>query len=148
MFLRPATNREFKPVTAALVLAKRGLSLLKAKRAVEEMAQKGLAVLELPTVENQRTVRNELIKAGVNARPRVEGVVNVKKLRTQLGLTQEQFALRYGIDIDTLQNWERKRRIPDQPARRFLRVIAMLPDQASAALEDAESDRKRAPAHG
>jgi DNA-binding transcriptional regulator YiaG len=150
MFLRPATNRKFKPVSATLALAKRGLSLLKAKRAVEEMVKKGLAVLELPMVEDRRAVQAELIEAGVSARPRAEGLVNVKHLRKRLGLTQEQFALRYGIDIDTLQNWERMRRIPDQPAQRLLRVIEMLPNEASAAQEDAEMNelvRGRAPAH-
>lgn len=150
MFLRPATNRKLKPVSATLALAKRGLSLLKAKRAVEEMTQKGLAVLELPTVESRRTLQTELREAGVNASPRAEGLIDVKDLRKRLGLTQEQFALRYGIDIDTLQNWERKRRIPDEPAQRLLRVIAMLPEQASAALEDSATQpaRKHAPARG
>ena len=146
MFLRPAPNREVKPVSAALALAKRGLSLLKAKRAVEEIMQKGLAVLELPTVESRRRVQAELTEAGIDARPRAEGIVNVKNLRKRLGLTQEQFALRYGIDIDTLQNWESRRRIPDEPARRLLRVIAMLPREASAAQEDVVA-REHASSH-
>ncbi len=147
MFLRPATNRELKPVSATLALAKRGLSLLKGKRAVEEIMQKGLAVLELPAVESRRRVLAELAEAGIEARPRAEGIVNVKNLRKRLGLTQVQFALRYGIDIDTLQNWERRRRIPDEPARRLLRVIAMLPKEASAAQEDMAA-REHAPSHG
>jgi DNA-binding transcriptional regulator YiaG len=147
MFLRPATNRELKPVSATLALAKRGLSLLKAKRAVEEIMQKGLAVLELPIVESRRRVLAELTEAGIDARPRAEGVVNVKNLRMLLGLTQEQFALRYGIDIDTLQNWERRRRVPDEPARRLLRVIAMLPEEASAAQEDV-AVREHTPSYG
>jgi DNA-binding transcriptional regulator YiaG len=136
MFLRPATSRELKPISATLALTKRGLSLLKAKRVIEEMMQKGLAVLELPTVENRRTALAELTEAGVEARARAEGVINVKNLRKRLGLTQEQFSLRYGIDIDTLQNWERRRRIPDEPAQRLLRVIDMLPEEASVAQED------------
>jgi DNA-binding transcriptional regulator YiaG len=149
MFLRPATNREVKPISATMALAKRGLSMLKAKRTVEEMITKGVAVLELPTVEDRSALQNELIEAGVHARPRAEGLVNVKALRERLGLTQEQFALRYGIDIDTLQNWERRRRLPDGTAQRLLRIIEVMPIAASAAQEDVEAEtvREQAPRH-
>ena len=48
-------------------------------------------------------------------------------LRKYLGLTQEQFAGRIGISIDTLQNWEQDRRQPDGPARALLRLLAKHP---------------------
>ena len=48
-------------------------------------------------------------------------------LRRFLGLTQEQFAGRIGISIDTLQNWEQDRRQPDGPARALLRLLARHP---------------------
>lgn len=41
-----------RTVTAAISLARRGISLLKAKRALEEMLSKGRAVVLLPTVES------------------------------------------------------------------------------------------------
>ena len=150
MFLRPATNREVKPVSATMALAKRGLSMLRAKRAVEEMIAGGLAVIELPTVEDQAVVRTELAAAGIVARPRADRPVNVKELRTRLGLTQEQFSLRYGIDLDTLQNWERKRRMPDLAAQSLMRVIERLPIEASEAQEDVdipEAVLESTPAH-
>ncbi len=48
-------------------------------------------------------------------------------LRRFLGLTQEQFAGRIGISVDTLQNWEQERRQPDGPARALLRLLARHP---------------------
>ncbi len=50
------------------------------------------------------------------------------KLRTQLGLTQSQFAAALGISIDTLQNWEQQRRSPSGPARVLLRIAAADPE--------------------
>lgn len=49
--------------------------------------------------------------------------VDVKALRSRLGLSQSQFAARYGFAVDALQNWEQGRRHPDGHARAYLRVI-------------------------
>jgi putative transcriptional regulator len=136
--LRPVTNLKVKTVPAALALAKRGLSLLRAKRAVEEMLSTGRAVVKLPTVEDQSTLRAELAKLGVRTRSVGERDVDIRRLRESLNLTQEQFALRYGIDLDTLQNWERNRRKPDQAVRSYLRVIERMPGPASDAQEDGD----------
>jgi len=38
-------------------------------------------------------------------------LVNVKKLRERLGLTQEQFAKTYWIPIGTLRDWEQRRKM-------------------------------------
>ena len=43
-------------------------------------------------------------------------VVNVKKLRERLGLTQQTFAETYGIPVGTLRDWEQRRKHPDAPA--------------------------------
>jgi putative transcriptional regulator len=134
--LRPVTNLEVKTVPAALALAKRGLSLLRAKRVIEEMLSSGRAVVKLPTVEDQPRLRTELAKFGVRARSVGERDVDIRRLREGLNLTQEQFALRYGIDLDTLQNWERRRRKPDQAVQSYMRVIERMPGPASDAQED------------
>jgi putative transcriptional regulator len=52
-------------------------------------------------------------------------------------LTQEQFALRYGLDLDAVRNWEHKRRTPDLAAQSYLRVIERMPQEASEAQEAA-----------
>lgn len=57
-----------------------------------------------------------------------------RTIRTRLGLTQEQFSARFGINIWTLREWEQHRREPDGPAQTLLRVIAHDPDAVAAAL--------------
>ena len=51
-------------------------------------------------------------------------VPRVKTLRRALGLTQEEFAARFGIPLGTLRDWEQGRSEPDQPAKAYLRAIA------------------------
>jgi putative transcriptional regulator len=66
----------------------------------------------------------------LQARP----VPSVKTLRRALGLTQEEFAVRYCIPLGTLRDWEQGRTQPDQPARAYIKVIAIDPDWVSRAL--------------
>jgi len=60
--------------------------------------------------------------------------VDVVAIRKQLGLSQGQFAARFGFKLDALQNWEQGRRRPDGTARAFLRVIEREPDAVQRAL--------------
>jgi len=55
-------------------------------------------------------------------------LVNVKKLRERLGLTQGAFAAVYGIPLGTLRDWEQRRKHPDAPARSYLQVIEGSPE--------------------
>jgi putative transcriptional regulator len=64
-------------------------------------------------------------------------VVNVKKLRERLGLTQEQFASKYRIPVGTLRDWEQGRKYPDAPARAYLIVIARDPSAVASLLGEA-----------
>src|SRR5215472_8762882 len=52
----------------------------------------------------------ELAKMGLKK------IVNPKRLRERLGLTQEEFAARYHIPVGTLRDWEQGRKRPDAPA--------------------------------
>jgi putative transcriptional regulator len=58
----------------------------------------------------------------------------VKRVRTDLGLSQEAFAARYGIPVATLRQWEMGRRAPDRATLSYLQVIARLPEQVAEAL--------------
>ena len=42
--------------------------------------------------------------------------VDVKAIRTKLGMTQEEFAGRFGFSVNTLRHWEQGRRAPTGPA--------------------------------
>src|SRR6266545_1886209 len=52
---------------------------------------------------------------------------NVKAIRDDLNLSQQQFAALLGISKKTLQNWEQGRRSPEGPARVLLLVAAKHP---------------------
>lgn len=124
-----------KTVSVALELHRRGIPLLRAKRAMDEMLANGRGYVELPVVEDVAVVCELLGSLGVTAAPlrRAESV-DPRAVREALGLTQEQFALRFGLELDTLQNWETGRREPDTAAKSYLRVIAREPARVQAAL--------------
>jgi len=55
------------------------------------------------------------------------GEIDVKAVRTRLGLSQEEFAHYFGVSVRTLQEWEQHRRRPTATARNFLQVILRAP---------------------
>lgn len=61
-------------------------------------------------------------------------VVDVRAIRTRLGLSRPKFAERFGLDARTVQDWEQGRRRPDKAAQSYLKVIASHPDMVAGAL--------------
>jgi len=49
--------------------------------------------------------------------------IDVKSIRERLGLSQSEFAVRFGFSIGAVRHWEQGRRQPDGPARAYLKVI-------------------------
>ena len=132
--LRMTPHRRPRTVDGALALARRGLTLQRAKRAMEELLDAGRVFVDLPMVEDVATLSIELRSAEIAAAP-VEPAttVDVRALRQRLGLSREQFATRFGLEVETLRNWEIGRREPDTTARSYLRVIANDPEQVERA---------------
>lgn len=60
--------------------------------------------------------------------------IDVRALRTQMGLTRAEFGRRFHFPLRTVQEWEQGRRKPDQAARAYLTVIARNPEAVQAAL--------------
>ena len=60
--------------------------------------------------------------------------VDVRELRAQIGLTQEQFSAKFGISLPTLRHWERGDRKPQGAALVLLNVIAREPKAVLRAL--------------
>jgi putative transcriptional regulator len=60
---------------------------------------------------------------------------DVRAIRRRLGLTQAQFAARYGFSLETIRNYEQGHRRPAGPARVLLKVIASEPDAVTRALQ-------------
>ena len=68
--------------------------------------------------------------------------VDVKAIRAGLGLSQQDFALRFGFSLAAVRDWEQRRRQPDPAARVLLTVIAHEPAAVDQALA------KASPRHG
>lgn len=69
-------------------------------------------------------------------KPRVHQVfvppdVDVREIRARLGLTQEDFAARYGFSLSAVRKWERDARQPEPAARTLLAMIARHPKTIS-----------------
>lgn len=67
-------------------------------------------------------------------RVHVPPAVDVRATREKLGLTQEQFAGRFGFSVNTLRHWEQGKRIPEGPTRAYLLVIDRAPEAVEKAL--------------
>ena len=63
--------------------------------------------------------------------------VNVRKVRLKMGLSQAQFATRFGLPPATLRNWEQGRSHPDASTRVLLAVIAKHPKAVEDVLRKA-----------
>ena len=61
--------------------------------------------------------------------------VDVRKVRLKMGLSQAQFATRFGLPTATLRNWEQGRARPDAPTRVLLAVIAKHPKAVEDVLQ-------------
>ena len=67
-------------------------------------------------------------------RVHVPARVNVKKIRTRLGLSQESFAQTYGFALSAVRDWEQGRRQPERSARILLKVVEKEPEAVTRAL--------------
>ena len=76
------------------------------------------------------SIKRGLTEAIEHAEGRGEGIrihrprsVDVKALRAKVGMTQQQFAARFGFSTATLRHWERGDRSPHGPSLVLLNVI-------------------------
>ncbi len=60
----------------------------------------------------------------------VDAAAYARDVRARTKLTQVEFALRIGVPIETVRNWEQGKRSPRGPARALLKVIEKAPDVA------------------
>jgi DNA-binding transcriptional regulator YiaG len=65
------------------------------------------------------------------------GPVNVKEIRARSGLSQAEFARRYGFNVRTLQDWEGSGAQPPTPVRAYLTVIDRFQEMVAKALKGA-----------
>lgn len=60
--------------------------------------------------------------------------MDVKRIRTKVGMSQNEFASAFGISVSTLRHWERGDRTPQGPALVLLNVVAKEPELVLRAL--------------
>jgi putative transcriptional regulator len=66
--------------------------------------------------------------------------VDVKAIRTALGLSQEMFAREFHLSVGAIRDWEQGRKQPEIGARNYLRVIARHPDIVRSTLAAERAD--------
>jgi putative transcriptional regulator len=59
--------------------------------------------------------------------------VDVKAIRAGLGMSQQEFAGRFGFSVNTLRHWQQGTRVPEGSARAHLLVISRAPNAVQAA---------------
>jgi putative transcriptional regulator len=67
----------------------------------------------------------------------------IRIVRMKLGLTQEDFAGRFGLSLATLRDWEQGRSEPDHASRTLLTLIETIPDDVKRVLERTASSDSR-----
>ena len=100
--------------------------------AEQTLGQELIEALE-EVVAHQKGSR-KLRERVVNVAPRS---VDVAAIRRRLGLSQRDFANRYGFSVRALQDWEQNRRVPERSARILLKVIEKSPEAVEEVLESA-----------
>lgn len=102
------------------------------------------------TAKRRSTVGESIIRGleqavawsrGENTAARVTPVhvpeIDVREVRATMGLSQAQFATKFGFPPATLRNWEQGRSRPDAPTRVLLAVIAKHPEAVEDVLRKA-----------
>lgn len=64
----------------------------------------------------------------------VPAKIDVRAMRRKLGMTQELFAVRYGLTLARVRDWEQGRSAPDGAVRAYLKVIEKEPEAVERAL--------------
>ena len=70
-------------------------------------------------------------------RVHVPARIDVRAIRGKLGMTQEEFAGRFGFSVNTLRHWEQVKRQPEGATRAYLLVIDRAPKAVQKALQAA-----------
>src|SRR5262249_49847546 len=102
-----------RPVDVARLLVKHGASLRKAHEMLDRLAAGETVAIELQAT-NVEKLRSKFSELGIVVRAITLPKADVKDIRDQFGLSQAEFAVRFGFEIDTIQNWEQGRNRPDQ----------------------------------
>lgn len=65
-------------------------------------------------------------------------IPNPRRVRRELGMSQNMFAQTYHLNLRTLQDWEQGRRAPDASTRTLLTLIHKFPDEIKEMVEQVQ----------
>jgi DNA-binding transcriptional regulator YiaG len=126
----PPSSRRLGDVFEVIrLLVRSGVSVRTAKSAIDDLVAGRIAYIDAPAVADYARLKREMTKQNLTAQPIELRRVDVKALRQRLGISQEAFAGRYGLDVATVRNWEQGRTIPEGPAAALLQLIDRDPDK-------------------
>lgn len=108
------------------VLVRSGMAPRRAKEVIDALNRRGEAVASV--AHAPRDYARRFAEYGVTAGHVVLRPVNPKILRTRLGLSQAEFAARFGLDDSNIKNWEQQRSEPPRAAQVLLNLIDRDPD--------------------
>jgi DNA-binding transcriptional regulator YiaG len=122
------------PLEVVRRLVHAGVSLRAAKNVLADLDEGKTVFVHAPSVGDFDDLQKRLRKLNVATRRITRRQVDVKELRARLGMSQEAFAGRYGLDVATLRNWEQGRTTPEGPAATLLQLIDSDPDKVAELL--------------
>ncbi|MPY76692.1 MAG: helix-turn-helix domain-containing protein [Alphaproteobacteria bacterium] len=130
LLLMPPTSRNLGDMfEIARLLVRAGVSVRAAKKTVDDLAGGRTAYVEAPSVGRYDVLKKKMMSENVALHRIRRKSVDVKELRARLGISQEDFAGRFGLDVATVRNWEQGRTKPDGPAAMLLQLIDRDPEK-------------------
>lgn len=87
----------------------------------------------IASAKEGRVIARGEAKAGTY-RIHVPADIDVADLRHRLGLSQSEFAQRFGFNVASIRDWEQGRATPTGPIRAYLKVIKKEPKAVQRAL--------------
>lgn len=123
------------------LLVRHGMGVNKAHAVLMRLkAGEGVAV-ELPHVDDTARLLADLRGLSVSGSVRsVPPPPDAKAIRERQGLTQQEFALKYALELATVRNWEQDRTRLSGPARILLCAIDAYPEMMQTVVEVAHTD--------
>jgi DNA-binding transcriptional regulator YiaG len=125
----PSLGRLGDAFEIARQLVRAGVSVRGAKKTVDSLVCGNSTFVEAPAVAHYAKFKKSMMNQNVAVFKILRRIIDVRKLRARLGISQEAFAGRYGLDVRTVRNWEQGRTTPEGPAATLLQLIDRDPDK-------------------
>ncbi|WP_160105411.1 MULTISPECIES: DNA-binding transcriptional regulator [unclassified Azospirillum] len=124
------------------LLVRHGMGLSKAHAVLNRIKAGEEVPVELPHVGDRAELLANLRDLKVDASIRgLPPVPDAKAVRERQGLTQQEFALKYALELATVRNWEQDRTRLSSSARILLCAIDTYPEMMQKLVEIGATDR-------